>query len=402
MALAYPGVHFRLTHDNRVIANYAAVNEGKDRLHQVLGRETAKALIPFSWGQGAVRAGGYLSTAPTSFPNSRYLMTYVNHRFVRDKVVTHAVLQGYETLLMKGQYPAVILLLDIPWDEVDVNVHPAKYEVRFRRQSEVHETVTHAIRHALRQEAREPVPRAAALDALSFGGVKESPLPYAPGWVQPHGTEPREAVFPMAPAEGAPHREGFFSSMDILGQILGCYLVCTSPRGLVLVDQHAAHERVVFEKLRQQLTSGEVPRQTLLIPQTLEVTAGESMLLEDKLSALARLGFVLEAFGPDSYALTAVPALLPEGDYLPIVQQMITELAEVEKSDKLRQHLEERLATIACHSVIRANRQLEMSEMRALLRELDRIEFATQCPHGRPVLIEFSGDTLAKMFKRVV
>jgi DNA mismatch repair protein MutL len=171
---------------------------------------------------------------------------------------------------------------------------------------------------------------------------------------------------------------------------------------LVLVDQHAAHERVVFEKLRQQLTSGEVPRQTLLIPQTLEVTAGESMLLEDKLSALARLGFVLEAFGPDSYALTAVPALLPEGDYLPIVQQMITELAEVEKSDKLRQHLEERLATIACHSVIRANRQLEMSEMRALLRELDRIEFATQCPHGRPVLIEFSGDTLAKMFKRVV
>jgi DNA mismatch repair protein MutL len=402
MALAYPEVHFRLTHDNRVIANYAAVNQGKDRLHQVLGRETAKALIPFSWGQGEVRAAGYLSAAPTSFPNSRYLMTYVNHRFVRDKVVTHAVLQGYETLLMKGQYPAVILLLDIPWDEVDVNVHPSKYEVRFRRQSEVYETVTHAIRHALRQEAREPVPRA-ALDVLSFGGVRESPLPYVSGRVPPpHGSEPLKEVWPTAPAEEVTRHEGFFSSMDILGQILGCYLVCSSPRGLVLVDQHAAHERVVFEQLRQQLASGEVPRQRLLIPQTLELTAGESMLLEDKLSALARLGFVLEAFGPGSYAVTAVPALLPEADYLPIVKQMITELAEIEKSDKLRQHLEERLATIACHSVIRANRQLELSEIRALLGALDRIEFATQCPHGRPVLVEFSRDALAKMFKRVV
>jgi DNA mismatch repair protein MutL len=188
----------------------------------------------------------------------------------------------------------------------------------------------------------------------------------------------------------------------ILGQILGCYLVCSSPHGLVLIDQHAAHERVFFEKFRRQLIGGEVQTQNLLIPQTIDLTAGELMLLEQKLLALKRFGFLLEPFGPDSYAITAIPALLPEGDYRPIVRQMVAELAEVENSEKPRQQLEERLATMACHSVIRANRKLEIREMQALLSELDQIEFATQCPHGRPVLIEFSRDELDHLFKRVL
>jgi DNA mismatch repair protein MutL len=179
-------------------------------------------------------------------------------------------------------------------------------------------------------------------------------------------------------------------------------LVCVSARGLALIDQHAAHERVAFERLRQQLNAGAVQKQNLLIPQAIELTEGELMLLEQKLPILERFGFLLEPFGPNSYAITSVPALLPEGDYRQIVRQMVAELAELENSEKLRQHLEERLATIACHSVIRANRRLEMTEMRALLQGLDQIEFATQCPHGRPVVIEFSRDQLDRMFKRVV
>ena len=136
MALAHPEVHFRLSHDGRMIADYVAVSERMDRLHQVLGREIARDLIPFSSARGQLAISGYLSSAPASFPNTRYLMTFVNRRFVRDKVVTHAVLHGYETLLMKGQYPAAIVFLEVPCAEVDVNVHPAKYEVRFRRPSE--------------------------------------------------------------------------------------------------------------------------------------------------------------------------------------------------------------------------------------------------------------------------
>ena len=156
MALAYPGVHFRLEHDGRTVADYVSVNDGQDRLYQVFGREIAAGLAAFDWRQGELAAHGFLSSAPLSFPNARYLYTFVNRRYVRDKVLTHAVLQGYETLLMKRQYPAVVLFLQVPFGEVDVNVHPAKFEVRFRRQSDVHEAVARAIRQALRQEAKEP------------------------------------------------------------------------------------------------------------------------------------------------------------------------------------------------------------------------------------------------------
>lgn len=402
LALAYPEVHFRLFHDRRVIADHTAVSRSADRLHQVFGREIAKDLIHFSWTRGELTASGYLSSVPTSFPNSRYLMTFVNRRFVRDKVLTHAVLQGYETLLMKGQYPAAVLFLEIPFAEVDVNVHPAKYEVKFRQQSTVHEAVAEAIRQKLKQDDQQLSEEILPSTSEPFAGVMEIHLPYASRPVEHENRYAKAEAFPISSGSGESIEGGFFSSLNVLGQILGCYLVCSSPQGLALIDQHAAHERVLFEKFRRQLSGGDVQKQSLLIPQTIELTAGESMLLEQQLPVLARFGFLLEPFGPDAYALTAVPALLPEGDYRPLVRQMVSELAEVENSEKPRQRLEERLATMACHSVIRANRKLEMSEMRALLSELDQTEFATQCPHGRPVLIEFSRDELDRLFKRVV
>jgi DNA mismatch repair protein MutL len=190
--------------------------------------------------------------------------------------------------------------------------------------------------------------------------------------------------------------------MRVLGQILGCYLVCASAQGLALIDQHAAHERIAFERLRRQLDKGQVETQSLLIPQSVELSAGEMMLVEQKRELMAGFGFTLEPFGPGAYAITSAPALLPEGDYSQVVRRMVAELAEVDTSAKLRQHLEDRLATIACHSVIRANRALEPDEMRALLRDLDQIPFATQCPHGRPVLIEFRREELERLFKRLV
>ena len=402
-ALARADVHFRLQHDGRTVADYVAVDGSKDRLQQVLGRDVAQGLGSFAWRQGELAVSGYLSSAPTAFPNQRHLYSFVNRRYVRDKVLTHAVLQGYDSLLMKGQYPAVLLFLEIPFAEVDVNVHPAKFEVRFRRQSDIHEAVSRAVRQALRQEAKEPSARPNSYSPTPFLGVRESPLPYA---IAPtsrfDAPAAREALF-VVPRHADDHSEpGYFSSLTVLGQILGCYLICASPQGLALIDQHAAHERVAFEKLRAQLDGGKVARQNLLIPQSVDLTAGEMMLVEQKLSLLEQFGFTLEPFGPGAYAITSAPALLPESDYRQVVRQMVSELADVDTSAKLRQHLEERLATMACHSVIRANRKLEVDEMRALLRELDQIEFATQCPHGRPVLIEFSRDELERMFKRVV
>ena len=404
MALAYPEVHFRLQHDGRTVADYVSVADPKDRLSQVLGREVAKGLSAFNRDPGALAVRGFLSSAPTSYPNARYLYTFVNRRYVRDKVLTHALLFGYDTLLMKGQYPAAVLFLDLPFEEVDVNVHPAKFEVRFRRQSDVHEAVSRAISQALKIEAKTPAASGFAPWPMPFDTVRESALPYAfsGAGAQNDSAPARHPLFSMPGRTGVEESEGFFSSMRVLGQILGCYLVCASAQGLALIDQHAAHERIAFEKLRRQLDKGQVETQSLLIPQSVELSAGEMMLVEQKRELMAGFGFTLEPFGPGAYAITSAPALLPEGDYSQVVRRMVAELAEVDTSAKLRQHLEDRLATIACHSVIRANRALETDEMRALLRDLDQIPFATQCPHGRPVLIEFRREELERLFKRLV
>ncbi|TAJ99425.1 DNA mismatch repair endonuclease MutL [bacterium] len=399
MALAYADVHFRLHHGGKILCDYAAAKP-RDRLQQVLGSDIAATLVPFNWGKGKMKISGSLSSAPSSFSNSRYLFTYVNRRFVRDRILTHAILQGYETLLMKGRYPAVVLYFEIPFEEVDVNVHPAKYEVRFRRQAEVHEAVAEAVREALKKEAKgTPYTVPVQHREQRFPGVQEPPLPYPAPSRQGGFQLPRiDSGQPEAPGEE--NRRGFFSSLDILGQLLGCYLVCASSRGMALIDQHAAHERVAFEKMRHQLERGEVERQNLLMPQILELPAGEAALFEQRLEILERLGFTVEKFGPNTFAIKTVPALLPPGDYRESIRQMMAELAEIGKSEELRQELEERLATIACHSVIRANRMLEREEIRALLRELDQIDFATQCPHGRPVLLEFTQEQLERMFKR--
>lgn len=399
MALAYAEVHFRLSHGARMLCDYVGAGRAEDRLQQVLGPEIAASLTPFSATRGKATIRGFLSAAPASFPSSRYLYTYVNRRFVRDRILNHAVLQGYESLLMKGRFPAVVLFLELPYEEVDVNVHPAKYEVRFRRQSEIHEAVAEAVRSGLREKAKglgAPELRGGARPVFA---VREAALPYSTG-PQRESYAPllKESAAPAVEAEGIP--AGFFSSLEILGQILGCYLVCGSARGLALIDQHAAHERIAYERMRRQLERGEVERQSLLIPQILELPVGEAALLEQGIAVLDDLGFGVERFGPNSFAIRAVPALLGEGDYRELLRRMVAEVAEVGRSKEVREELEERLMTIACHSVIRANRKLDREEIRALLKGLDEIDFATQCPHGRPVLLEFPREQLEKLFKR--
>ncbi|MFQ5683959.1 MAG: DNA mismatch repair endonuclease MutL, partial [Candidatus Binatia bacterium] len=399
MALACGEVHFSLHHAGRMLCDYPGTSRLQDRLQQVLGPMVANGMAPISWGNGGLRINGFLSLAPASFSNSRHLMIYVNRRFVRDRILTHAVLQGYETLLMKGRYPAAVVYLEIPFEEVDVNVHPAKYEVRFRHQSEVHDGVVESVREQLKREAKGPVTMNIQDRGKMFLGVNEPSLSYP--------TPPSDVTLPNLQLHLTEEEkrkkgtgEGFFSSLEIIGQILGCYLVCASPDGMVLIDQHAAHERVAFEKMRRQLHDGEVERQKLLIPQILDLSVAETVLMDQVLSILEPLGFTVEKFGPKSFAIKAAPAILPPGDYREAMQRMVAELAEIGKSTELREGLEERLATIACHSVIRANRMLEREEIKALLYELDDIDFATQCPHGRPVLLQFSREQLERMFKR--
>jgi DNA mismatch repair protein MutL len=402
-ALAFPAVHLRLYHAGKTLCDYPGTPRMEDRLRQVLGAEVSVDMASFSSRHGNVDVTGFLSVAPASFPNTRYLMTYVNHRFVRDRILTHAVLEGYETLLMKGRYPATVLHVSVPFGEVDVNVHPAKYEVRFRRQTEMHDLIVAAVRTGLRERARK-----AMATSLNFNtaapwatmGVHESPQSYRSF----NKGEQAEIEAPPAQFPETQHQEkqsGAFASLEVLGQLLGCYLVCSSANGLVLIDQHAAHERVAFEKLRDELNEGSLEHQSLLLPQIIELPFAESTRVESMLELLDQIGFTIEPFGTNCFALKAIPSVMPPGDYREAVRRMAAEAAEIEKGGELRRGLEERLMTIACHSVIRANRRLARDEMRALLTALDEVEFATQCPHGRPVMVEFSRSHLDRLFKRV-
>ncbi|MCY4442368.1 MAG: DNA mismatch repair endonuclease MutL [Deltaproteobacteria bacterium] len=414
VALAHPSVHFRLHHGGKRLADYAATTRLEDRVRQVFG-DAGSELVPFSLTREHLRCTGFASRAPQSFGNTRYMVTFVNGRFVRDKLLTHAMLKAYDTLLMKGRYPATLLYLELPHGYVDVNVHPAKTEVRFRRQSELYETVLSAVRGGLRAAAGDgplspppgasdppgPYPQAPGHQAVREPGPAYDAASLSPGLpLEPRrpalaggpGFQPREAR-----EQG---EEGRFSSLTVVGQVLGCYILCHGAPGMVLIDQHAAHERVAYQRMHEDLERGRIERQELLMPQLLELPVTEALVLEEQLGALERAGFTLEAFGRNTFSLRAVPALLAEGDYRDAVRAMISELAETGGTAELHQGFQERLMSIACHGVIRANRALEMEEMKALLNELDETEFATQCPHGRPVMVQFSRGQLERMFRR--
>ena len=410
MALAHPSVHFRLHHGGKRLADYAAAARLQDRVRQVFG-DAGSELVPFSLTREHLRCTGFASQAPKSFGNTRYMVTFVNRRFVRDKLLTHAMLKAYDTLLMKGRYPATLLYLELPHGYVDVNVHPAKTEVRFRRQSELYETVLSAVRGGLRAAAQDgpsSPPHGTPDEAALYPRI-----PARPGVREPDSTydaaagRPEPRRHPLAPGLGFQPREareqterGRFSSLTVVGQVLGCYILCHGEPGMVLIDQHAAHERMAFQRMHDDLEQGRIERQELLMPQILELPVTEAIVLEEQLGALERAGFTLEAFGRNTFSLRAVPALLAEGDYRDAVRAMISEFAETGRSEELHQGFQERLMTIACHSVIRANRILQKEEMEALLQKLDETEFATQCPHGRPVMVQFSRGQLERLFRR--
>ena len=428
-ALAHPSVHFRLHHGGKRLADYVAANRLQDRVRQVFG-DAGSDLAPFSLNGEHLRCTGFASQAPKSFGNSRYMVTFVNRRFVRDRLLNHAMLKAYDTLLMKGRYPATILYLEIPHAYVDVNVHPAKTEVRFRRQSELYETVLHAVRSGLRAAAEGASPAAPEWMPDQAGPGLPPPRSGNPPASEPSAVAPRtggvyepappydtansQPVLPLAPrggfrnaAPGSPvsappkaAEPGPFASLTVVGQVLGCYILCQGGPGMVLIDQHAAHERIAYQRMHVDLEQGRIERQELLMPQILELPVTEAMVLEENLGTLERAGFTLEAFGRNTFSLRAVPALLADGDYRDAVRAIVSDLAETGHSAELHRGFQERLMTVACHSVIRANRALEKEEMEALLRELDRTEFATQCPHGRPVMVQFSRGQLERMFRR--
>jgi DNA mismatch repair protein MutL len=437
-ALSWPQVSFVLRHGQRTLLDYPAVADWPERVAQIFGRERAAAMLPFH-GQGAAGSiRGWLSGSHLSFPSPRQIFTYVNDRYVRDRLVSHALVAGYSTLLMHGRYPAAAVFITVPPEEVDVNVHPAKSEVRFRRGGAVHDLITRAVHERLRTQspagapplAAAAVPAANPLTQMTMalpsprpeGVLRLVPMPASPGVPMAATGAPVMLPRPLAPPPGCtpggapasqpapavPHRvsaptdgpAGFFASLRVIGQAFEGYLLCEGGEALLVIDQHAAHERVTFERLRRAYADGGVTRQGLLMPVVVDVGAQAAPLVVEHLAALESLGFELEPFGGSSVAVRAVPALLSDADPTTLVRDLAEELLDVGRSRRLTQAAESVLARLACHSAVRVGQALGPEQIRALLVAMDRVDFAGNCPHGRPAFITLPRTDLERLFKR--
>ena len=394
IAVASAATGFRLEHDGREVLALPPVHEPRQRLVQVLGRQRAAALAPVEAASGGYALAGWLAPPAETVSSARLVWTYVRigdrgaGRWVRDRLLLRAVLDGYESLLLRGRYPIAVVFLAVPPGEVDVNVHPAKLEVRFRRPAAIHQLIAPALRARL-TAALAPATAPQLGPPVTAG---EGSPAYAPG-----GPSTRAAA--AEPGLWAPAPRGF-ASLRFIGQIFDGYLLCEGEGRVVLIDQHAAHERVVFERLRAEQRAGGVARDPLLVPEAIELPGAEAAALTEHATALATAGLEGEPFGERTFLLRTTPRLLRGRDVGALVRAIAAELVEDGASTAGERATDAALATVACHSVVRVGQRLDASEVHALLASMDGVEISAHCPHGRPVAAELGRTQVEGLFRR--
>lgn len=412
LALARADVGFTLRSGGRTLFGARAGAGLADRAAQALGREAHRHLVTVDATRGGVRVHGLVCSPDHSEATARALYLFVNGRWVRDRGAAHAVLRAFAGSLPAGRHPAGVLFVELPLARVDVNVHPQKHEVRFAEAREVYDAIFHSIVSTLRtapwlgRGVGAPAPGAGdgegdAPRALLAGEEAAGVLAWARSARPPEGSG--AAVGPPAPdplatrtfafsgvGDAAASRSaGYFGSLRYVGQHARTYLVCEAPGGtLVLVDQHASHERLLFHRLREAFRARALPVQPFLLPQVVAVPSPVARVLEGALGDLREIGLDVEPFGGDSFAVKGAPAALGGVDLEALLGDLASQLAEVERGSAVDEAHHDLLATMACHSAVRANQDLSAEEARALLDGLDAIDFKARCPHGRPVVFE--------------
>ena len=413
-ALAYPRVRIQLQQDQRAVLQTSGKGERREVLAALYSAEVARQLLEVLYESELLQIHGFISPTSVTRGHRREMHFFVNGRPVHEIALSTALVKGYHTLLMVGRYPVATLFLEIPPDAVDVNVHPTKAEVRFRAPDQVFSNVQNAVRRALL--AHNPVQNLSS--SLNWGG--------APTWEQPgrqidlawemnaglrHPAQPSETwereAEPEQPPTGlpsaiAPAQAGRSSLrtpiLRLIGQVANAYLVAEGPDGLYLIDQHAAHERVLFERFIAQRANNN-PAQTLLNPVTVELPAGSARLLAEQLPLLAGLGFQVEPFGPNTFLVRAVPGLLINSNPEAALRSLVENFEEDETP--LQSQIEARIIARICkRSAIKAGSPLSPDEQRALLLDLEQCQSPRTCPHGRPTMIHLSVDLLERQFGR--
>ncbi|MBS0385572.1 MAG: DNA mismatch repair endonuclease MutL, partial [Proteobacteria bacterium] len=430
LAMARPDVAFSLEHDGRtslrLAAEKGADNESRRaRLAAILGADFAPNCIPLDQTRDAVRLSGFAGL-PTFHRGTReHQHLFVNGRPVKDKLIVGAVRAAYQDLLARDRHPVVALFVDLPPSEVDVNVHPAKTEVRFRDAALVRGLIVGALSHALAGAGH----RASTTTATSALGAIRShyaPQPSLRAWgVAEASVAPADFTMPSARVEyglpassstGAfafdltppamespvhsPEDAQYFPLGAARAQIHETYIVAQTEDGIVIVDQHAAHERLVYERMKQALANGGVRRQALLIPEVVELDLGEAETLAARAEELAHLGLVIEPFGPGAILVRETPALLGQIDAAGMLKDLADDIAELGEAHALKERLEEVCSSIACHGSVRAGRRLTAEEMNALLRQMETTPFSGQCNHGRPTYVELKLADIERLFGR--
>ncbi len=427
MAVSRPDVAFTCTSDERELLKLQR-SDLQRRLAQVVGRESSRHLYSVKSGDDTAVISGFISSPALVRSGTQTIYTYINGRFIRDKVVQHAVMQAYRGVIDRGRYPVVAIFIELPPGEVDVNVHPTKHEVRFRRQSIVHDAIRNSIEEVLRnspwlvqpgvaslalsgatgQAYRERI-ATAAQTALTLPPRQiyqpQSTLQRAGPIVSPHLQQEETATvsesdvtFQTEPAPG--NSDGYFSALLIIGQFHSEYILCQAASELVIIDQHAASERVAYQLLKQQCQTGGIESQGLLFPETVELSFSEVELAKKFSMDLAGIGFEFEPFGGTTILLSAVPRLVAQKNSISLFRDILADLERFGTSAAYCDVLESLLSRIACHSVIRGTHPLENSQIKELLYRMDQTDFVASCPHGRPVSHVITLAELQKIFKR--
>ncbi|MCH7476920.1 MAG: DNA mismatch repair endonuclease MutL [SAR324 cluster bacterium] len=446
LALAHPGVHFRLAHNQKVVSDLPGCEALVERVQQLFGAQLAEELVGVEGAEASLSFEALLSGPSHSKSSRRWQFLFINGRPIRNPSINHAVYQAYRTLLMKERHPAFVLKLQLEPGEVDVNVHPAKTEVRLRNLQWVHTVLADKLHKGLMDTSRRrafggaQTPAGGATHgegpahllpaARGFQGefplaaaraeeqVKEPVAPPSPAATGISGEEPPSArleanpflaegftfqpLSPRGDGEETTAPRGLADQLAVVGQLHATYLLVQRAGSLMVVDQHAAHERILFEQYRRQFYQGRVVTEAYLIPPSLELSAQNALLLEQYLPQWSRMGFEIEPFGKATYLIRQVPALITGKDVKVLVLEVLDELALFGKSGRLEEVFNEILERVACHAALRAGRHLSWEEMEALVSQLERLDINLYCPHGRPVMIEFPLRELEKRFKRIV